>query len=223
MNTDVPYMTSVTNLHKILDAMQRAAAPETFHLDFLRDLGFTSSNDRGAVKLFKFLGLLDGSGKPHGSYREFMDHAKAKQVLAAQLRASYDDLFKSDLKANTKTADSLKGWFKTKTGAGDAVAKKMATTFKALATYADFNAPALVDDTPPTQEEKKSDSGDVKKNDSGPREKINSNSSDAGSGNGSNSGRGSFGLVYRFEIHLPDTQNVDTFRAIFKALREELM
>jgi hypothetical protein len=31
------------------------------------------------------------------------------------------------------------------------------------------------------------------------------------------------GLVYRFEIHLPDTQNVDTFRAIFKAMREELM
>jgi len=30
-----------------------------------------------------------------------------------------------------------------------------------------------------------------------------------------------FGLVYRLEIHLPDTQNVDTFRAIFRALREE--
>ncbi|MGA2631839.1 MAG: hypothetical protein ABSG54_16705, partial [Terriglobia bacterium] len=33
---------------------------------------------------------------------------------------------------------------------------------------------------------------------------------------------GSFGLVYRIEIHLPDTQNIDTYRAIFRALREEL-
>lgn len=221
MNTDVPYMASVTNLHKILDAMQRAAAPETFHLDFLRDLGFTSSNDRGAVKLFKFLGLLDGSGKPQSSYREFMDHAKAKQVLAAQLRASYDDLFKSDRQANAKTADSLKGWFKTKTGVGDAVAKKMATTFKSLATYADFNAPALADDAP-ENEGKSSGSVDSKEKDHASREK--STASDVGSGGGGNgSGRGAFGLVYRFEIHLPDTQNVDTFRAIFKALREELM
>jgi hypothetical protein len=30
------------------------------------------------------------------------------------------------------------------------------------------------------------------------------------------------GLVYRFEIHLPDTTNVETFRAIFRAMREEL-
>lgn len=27
MNPDVPYMMSVTNLHKILDAIQRAGAP----------------------------------------------------------------------------------------------------------------------------------------------------------------------------------------------------
>ena len=31
-----------------------------------------------------------------------------------------------------------------------------------------------------------------------------------------------FGLVYRIEIHLPDTQNLDTYRAIFRAIREEL-
>src|SRR5665213_1077364 len=64
MNPDVPYMMSVTNLHKILDAIQRAGAPEVFHLDFLKDLGFKGSNDRGAVKLLKYLGMLDGSGRP---------------------------------------------------------------------------------------------------------------------------------------------------------------
>ncbi len=31
------------------------------------------------------------------------------------------------------------------------------------------------------------------------------------------------GLVYRIEIHLPETQNIETYRSIFKALREELM
>ncbi|MEO0332090.1 MAG: hypothetical protein AAF223_10440, partial [Bacteroidota bacterium] len=36
-------------------------------------------------------------------------------------------------------------------------------------------------------------------------------------------GESKFGLVYRLEIHLPDTQNIETYRSIFRALREELM
>lgn len=34
MDTEVPYMPSVTNLSKILDAIQRAGAPDAFGLDF---------------------------------------------------------------------------------------------------------------------------------------------------------------------------------------------
>jgi hypothetical protein len=206
VNPEVPYMMSVTNLPKILDAIQKASAPETFHLDFLKDLGFKGSNDRGAVKLLKYLGLVDPSGKPQSSYREFMDQSKAKKVLATRIRYAFDDLFTADRQANTKSVDNLKGWFKTKTGAGDAVAQKMATTFKALAQYADFDGvipnnetvapgPTLEAPEPPT-----------------PEKLIHSAT-----------GKSAFGLVYRFEIHLPDTQNVDTFRAIFKALREELL
>lgn len=38
MDAIVPYMPSVTNLHKILDAIQKAGVPEVFKLDFLKDL-----------------------------------------------------------------------------------------------------------------------------------------------------------------------------------------
>lgn len=212
MNADVPYMMSVANLHKMLDAVQRAAAPDVFHLDFVKDLGFTSSNDRGVVKLFKYLGFLDGSGRPQTSYREFMNKEKAKQILASQMRSAYDDLFKADRQANSKTVDNLKGWFKTKTGAGDAVAQKMASTFKSLAQYADFNAPEAVERADPDLQKENSERA---------MPFIPPKDPDQPSGHAN--GRGAFGLVYRFEIHLPDTQNVDTFRAIFKALREELM
>ena len=207
MNPDVPYMLSVTNLHKILDAIQRAGAPEVFHLDFLKDLGFKASNDRGAVKVLKYLGLLDGAGRPQASYREFMDQTKAKTVLASRMRSAFDDLFTADRNANTKSVEQLKGWFKTKTGAGDAVAQKMASTFRSLATYANWDGapeasrknedkeqPPAADQTPPAVEPAP----------------LAAHS------------RSAIGLVYRFEIHLPDTQNVDTFRAIFRALREEL-
>lgn len=208
MSPEVPYMMSVKNLHKILDAIQRAGAPEVFHLDFLRDLGFKASNDRGAVKLLKYLGFLDGSGRPQASYREFMDHTKSKSILASRMRAAFDDLFTADRNANTKSVEQLKGWFKTKTGAGEAVAQKMASTFRSLATYATW------DDVPvPTQ----------KADDEEPPPSTDNLPPPFKSPPAPDHNKSAIGLVYRFEIHLPDTQNVDTFRAIFKALREELM
>lgn len=52
MDTAVPYMLSVANLHKILDKIQTAGVPEVFNHDFLKDLGFTSSNDRPIIDAF---------------------------------------------------------------------------------------------------------------------------------------------------------------------------
>lgn len=218
MNPEVPYMMSVTNLPKILDSIQKAAAPDVFHLDFLKDLGFKGSNDRGVVKLLKYLGLLDPSGRPQSSYREFMDHARAKQVLAAQMRIAFDDIFTADRQAETKSVDNLKGWFKTKTGSGDAVAQKMASTFKALSQYADFaSQPTIV--APPAPAAPQESAIPVPPAATDPLAAL----QNKGMMGGPSEGKGAFGLVYRFEIHLPDTTNVDTYRAIFKALREELM
>jgi hypothetical protein len=203
MDTSIPYVLSVSNLPKILEAIQKAAVPDTFNLDFLQDLGFASSSDRPVIKLLKYLGMLDGSNKPLRPYRDFVDHNKSRAVLAERLRAAFDDLFIANPDAHKKTSDALKGWFKSKTGVSDAVAMKLASQFKALADYADFNAagspkpaqsaaadqphtPIFHQPPPPPQEVNK------------------------------------IGLVYRFEIHLPDTTNVETFRAIFRAMREEL-
>lgn len=207
MDTDVPYMPSVTNLANILGAIQKAGVPDAFNLDFLKDLGFTSSNDRPVIKVLKYLGMLDSSGRPQNSYREFVDHTKAKAVLATRLRAAFDDLYLSDKDAHNKSAEQLKGWFKTKTGVGDAVAKKMATQFKALASYADFSAASATEPKPPVPDTKH------KPEDAKPPKPPPVEGADV---------KG-FGLVYRIEIHLPDTQNVETFRAIFRALREELI
>lgn len=203
MDIDVPYMPSLKNLHKILDKIQHAAVPEAFTYEFLRDLGFSSSNDRSILKILKYLGFLDASGRPQSSYRDFVDHTKTKHTLAERIQVVFDDLYTSNKKAHDKTVDDLKGWFKSKTGKGDAVALKMASTFKSLAQYADFSkakAPS------PQPEVEKTTSQEPTK----PQPP-------------SISGESKFGLVYRLEIHLPDTQNIETYRAIFKALREELM
>src|SRR4051812_39567210 len=112
-------MLAVGKIPQMLDRIQNAGAPESFNVDFVADLGFTSSNDRGLIKMLKYLGMIDSAGRPQSSYREFLDQTKAKGVLAARLRVAYDDLFLSDREAQTRTSTQLKGWFKTKTGAGE--------------------------------------------------------------------------------------------------------
>lgn len=206
MDTDVPRMPSVKNLHAILDAMQKAAVPDAFGVDFLKDMGFTSSNDRSVIKVLKFLGMLDASGKPQSSYKDYMDHTKSKKVLGKRMLQAYDDLFKSDKNAHSKTATSLKGWFKTKTGVGEKVAEKMATTFKSLSSYADFSEDTVSDKKTKDIKADKKDLGT-------PTPLLTTN------GLGANT----LGFTYRIEVHLPDTTNIDTFRAIFRAIREELM
>jgi hypothetical protein len=208
MDQNVPYMPTTGKLHAILAGIQNAGAPEAFGIDFLKDLGFTSSNDRSVIKLLKYLGFLDSSGRPQQAYREFMDGSQAKLVLARQLRKTYDDLFLSDKDAHTKSVEKLKGWFKTKTGSGDAVSEKMARTFKSLASYADFsqNTAETADvKVPPSSTGKHEEDGET------------GNKIDRHKRKDSN-----LSFAYRIEIQLPDTTNVDTYRAIFKALREEL-
>jgi hypothetical protein len=212
METEVPYMPSVANLSKILEAIQRAGAPDAFGLDFLKDLGFTSSNDRPVIKLLKFLGLLDTGGKPTTAYKEFMDQSRAKAVLATRLKKAYDDLFLSDKEAQTRTVERLKGWFKTKTGVGDAVATKMATTFKALANYADFShAENDEEETSRTPDEGLNDELKPQREAAQPQISTRNQSFPAG-----------LGFAYRIGIHLPDTTNLETYRSIFRAIREEL-
>ncbi len=216
MEAEVPYMLSVSNLPKILDAIQRAGAPDAFGLDFLKDLGFTSSNDRAAIKLLKFLGLLDPSGKPTQAYKEFMDQNRAKSLLGSRLRKAYDDLFTSDKDAQNRTVDSLKGWFKTKTGSGDSVAAKMASTFKSLASYATFGSETQLPDTE-ENEARREESRDAPS-----KEDFRLDTGDRSGGNQRRAVLGELGFVYRIEVHLPETTNVETYRAIFKAIREEL-
>lgn len=151
--------------------------------------------------------MLDSSGRPQSAYRDFVDHTKAKAVLASRLRVAFDDLYLSDKNAHSKSVESLKGWFKSKTGVSDSVAQKMATQFKPLAQYADFEAkPSSEPKAPEAKREDRPLAETPRKPPVVPPAEV------AG-----------LGLVYRLEIHLPDTQNVETFRAIFRALREELM
>ena len=185
--------------------MAKASVPATFNFDFLKDLGFKSSNYRSLPKLLRCLGFIDSSNQPLEPYRQFVNPTIAKAVLASRLKEAYDDLLNAHPDAYDWQSKDLMGWFKTKTGKSESVAKKMATTFKSLASFADFQA-SHDDDAPPPlvnapeETESRSSSRQLSSDIFTPLQ-----------------------LTYRVEINLPDTTDMRTFRAIFRALREELL
>jgi len=206
MNKNVPYLPTVTSLHKILDSIAKASVPDAFNFDFLKDLGFKSSNYRRVPMLLRYLGLIDDSNKPTDAYRSFVDPTQSKAVLASCLRSAFDDLLNAHPTANTYSTQKLMGWFKTKTGKGEAVAKKMATTFRSLGSYADWQAATAT----ATEEPESSESPPVAAEHSTPPPPK-------------SGALEPLKLTYRVEINLPDSTNVNTFRAIFRALKEELL
>lgn len=208
MAADLPYMPSVTNVSKILDRIKEAATPPKFTHEFLKaNLGFGASNDRSVIKVLKAMGFLTADGTPTAAYNEFRG-TNSGAAIADGLRKAYSPLFLSDERVYAKSGAELQGLVKNASGAGDAVAKKIATTFRAFADRADWDASP----TTPTSAE-----GDELVSDA-PIPDLASTP-----GVQAPTGPAAFRLHHDIHIHLPPTSDVSVYRAIFQAMKSELM
>ena len=66
--TDYPYMISNNKISSIITKIQQAARPAKFTQEVLKNLGFTSTNDRAFIPLAKRLGFLADDGTPTALY-----------------------------------------------------------------------------------------------------------------------------------------------------------
>ena len=138
------YLVTTKNADAFFNAIQGAKAPERFTTKFLKDLDFSSSNDRLYIGLLKGLGFLDENGSPAERYFAFLDHSQSRRVLAEALREGYDELFALNKNAQKLSLDEVKGKLKSLTQGqkSDTVIGWMANTFKGLSELADWSAPA---------------------------------------------------------------------------------
>ncbi len=137
------YLMTTRNLEDFLNAIRTAKAPERFNYNFLKQLDFTSSNDRMFVSLLKGLGFLDDAGAPTKRYFDFLDQTQSGRVIAEALREAYEDLFAVRTDAHTLTTDEVKNKLRTLTQGqkSEKVVTLMANTFTALAALADWSKP----------------------------------------------------------------------------------
>ena len=210
------YTIKVGSIPAYFDAMLGAQPPDRFSVRFLERLGFNTTNDRLLIGILKDLGFLTADGAPQQRYFQFLDRARAKQVLADGIREAFSDLFAVNTNAQDLTADEVKNKLRTmyegkKT---DLVIGNIAKTFRALCDYADFSAPVITEPLPPSE--------------TPPQPPIDPKIVAVASSMTQEKTRDSFsrlhvsGLQYHINIVLPDTRDQAVYDAIFKSLREHL-
>jgi uncharacterized protein DUF5343 len=198
------YVQVYGQLTEVFKRISDGQAPEKFTTQYLKDLGFQSSNYRAVIPLLKALGFLSDDGTPTARYHSYRDHSQSRKVLAQALREAYADLF--TIKADPAETDRalIEGKFKSAHNASERTAKLMASTFYSLLPLADLKAiPLKV--LPEMKVEPKAEPDSR----STPKEQHATANQPT--------------LHYNIQIHLPATKDVEVFNAIFKSLREHLL
>ncbi len=198
------YLTSSKNLSAILDRIRDGTAPDRFTNQYLKDLGFSSSNDRAMISLLKDLGFLNDDGQPTKLYHDYRDPSRSRAVLGQAMKSTYGDLFTIKSKPSETDRALIQGKFKSAHNVGERVAELQTTTFYALLAMADLDA---AEESPKIT---RADSAvDHKEEQSVPPTRPRPGHITE--------------LRYNIEIHLPATKDVEVFNAIFKSLKEHLI
>ncbi|SRR6266446_3092643 len=197
------YVQMYGQLPEFFRRIAEGQAPESFTRQYLKDLGFTSSNFRAVIPLLKQLNFLSPDGAPTSRYHEYRNPARSKQIMAEAIREAYGDLF--TIKANPTDADRqlIEGKFRSVHNATANTAKLMASTFYALLDLADLSGYTSAETK---KEEKKPEPPPPK-----PAPET------------TPSVHGHPSLHYNIQIHLPATKDVEVYNAIFKSLKEHLL
>ncbi|MHC1714438.1 MAG: DUF5343 domain-containing protein [Acidaminococcaceae bacterium] len=201
--TDYPYMTSNNKISLIIESLQAAAKPPKFTLDFLRNMGYASTNDRGIISLFKKLGFLTDDSVPTVYYDQLRDKSTYKKIIATRIRELYSELFTINVEIFKDNEANIKGAISRVTGGDEESVKRVYSTFKTLCAIADFTQKPIEEvvkiKTEPTHE-----NIELSTSLKAPKNPITT-------------------FHYNIQIHLPATTDISVYNAIFKSLKDNLL
>jgi hypothetical protein len=200
MTQDYPYMMSNNKIGPIFQKIMTAAKPQKFTHDFLKKLGFSSTNDRAIIPLLKKLHFLNDDGSPTEYYSRLKDKNDLPYVLGERVKDLYSDLFSINTDIHNASDDEIKGAISRVTGQDETQTNRFFLTFKALLAIAKFGEA-------PQKGEKKKD--EVVKVDIETQKQKKEDHKPS--------------FHYDIQIHLPATTDVSVYNAIFKSLKDNLL
>lgn len=195
------YMVSNNKISQIFDKIRSAAQPSKFTSEFLKNIGFTSSNDRAFINILKNLEFLSGDGIPTSYYSDLKDISRAKKSIATQIKKYYKDLFAINTNMNAASDIDIKGAISRVTGKEENDVHKMLLTFKSLCQYADFSE---IESIPKEDSNYENIDNAISENKISSFPDISTD------------------FHYNIQIHLPATNDISVYNAIFKSIKDNL-
>lgn len=202
---DYPYTLTPDKFREFYNKLLPAGTPSKVDRQYLRSLGFNSSNHYPSfAQIMKFVKLLDSSNQPSAEYKAvFRERDKGR--LGALIRTAYAPLFSQFPDANRKDTEALRNFFRAATTGGERVVSATTTTFQTLASLADFEAPTGVVEppSPPASAGGRQEGGDTR-----------ARGAQAPSG---------VTLHVNLQIELPATTEGEVYEKLFAAMAKHLM
>lgn len=137
---DFTYTTVPGKIKPLLEKLRQVGIPPKATRQWLKSLGFKSSNDSTLIGVLKTAGLIDSSGVPTSIWSRYRG-THHKKVLGDALRTGYAELFAVYPDAWQRSNSDLEHVFSTSSSAGKQVIAKTVATFKALCECAEFGPP----------------------------------------------------------------------------------
>lgn len=206
---DYPYSNKLSIIKDFLSYIQNEGEPDKVSQAFLPSIGFTSSNDRQIVPIFRFLGFIGSGGEPTQNWRAYRDKQKAPLVLAHAIRKAYSDLFSIYPDAHRKDKEALRNYFASKTKVGARALGAIVGTFIELCSKADFDS-GSEDFAEPVGEQ--TDSGVAIPTSESKPSATTITQTDSG-----------VTININIQIAVPDSDKADTYEKFFAALNKHVL
>jgi hypothetical protein len=142
------YTTVPGKIKPLFGKIREVGVPQKVTVQWLKTLGYTSSNDKSLLPVLKQVNLVDSSGIPNSNWTQYRG-ANYKALLGTLIRSGYADLFSVYPDANQRTPQEIEHVFSTVSTAGKQVVSKTVSTFRELCEMAEFSdsdiAPSAVE------------------------------------------------------------------------------
>ncbi|SDQ36274.1 hypothetical protein SAMN05443245_1088 [Paraburkholderia fungorum] len=231
-----PYMSGSGGVTQLTTQLRRSF-PAVVTADTLKKLGIAPNNETYVLNILKFIGVLDAENKKTAAATPiFNQHNDSdfQEQFSRLVGQAYHELF--DLHGPDAWGlpiDKLIAFFRNHDGTSDIVGKRQASTFQALARISG----RAVDESEPAKSSGSGAAKVVKK--VAPAKKATTftektaapppapagahSSASAPALNGGAFNNANVGLTVRIEINLPPGGDQDTYDAIFKSIRANLL
>ena len=131
------YTTVPGKIKPLLEKIREVGVPPKATTQWLKTVGFKSSNDSSLLTVLKYIGFIDSNGVPSSKWTQYRG-ANHKVVLGEAIREGYMDLFAVYPDADQRSQSDIDHVFSTSSSGGKQVIAKTVSTFKLLAELAEF-------------------------------------------------------------------------------------